>query len=346
MRATTALLFTFMAFAIAKPIYAGDHINILVYHHVSENTPASTSVSPAQFRQHLQLLQDEAFTVVDLESALVKLQRGESIADNAVAITFDDGYHNIYDNAWPLLKEFDYPFTVFVATDPIDQQYSDMMSWDQLRDLHHAGVTIANHSTDHAYLVRHHPRDTAWLAQTLKNIETAQQRLQSELGEGVPKWFAYPYGEFTADLANALETKGYTAFAQHSGGVWSGSDFQAIPRFAAAGIYANPETLVTKLRSKPMPVDESTLPDMVTTDTRPALTATLVQREDFAKALNCFVDGSWQDSSWPSDLTFRLQSDNPLGEGRHRYNCTAKAQSGDFFYWFSKPWLIYGDQRR
>ncbi|EAR08730.1 polysaccharide deacetylase family protein [Reinekea blandensis] len=325
---------------------AGSHINILVYHHVSENTPASTSVSPAQFREHLQLLQDNGFNVVDLESTLAQLQRGETVPDNAVAITFDDGYHNIYDNAWPLLKTFNFPFTVFVATDAIDQQYSDMMSWDQLRDMHQAGVTIANHSSDHGYLVRHQPRDEQWLTSTIANIEHAQERLEEELGSGVPKWLAYPYGEFSDALAERLQTLNYTAFAQHSGGVWSGSDFQAIPRFAAAGIYANPKTLLTKLQSRPMPVDEAQVSDMVTTQSRPELVATLVERNDFAKALNCFVDGAWQDSSWPSDLTFRVQSDTDLGEGRHRYNCTAKARSGDFYYWYSKPWLIYGQQDR
>lgn len=341
------LLTTLAALLLATQLQAAEHLNILVYHHVSENTPASTSVSPAQFREHLQMLKDEGFTVVDLADALNKLQAGLSITDKAVAITFDDGYHNIYDNAWPLLKEFGYPFTLFVATDAIDQGFSDMMTWDQLRDLSKDDdVTIANHSTDHGYLVRHHRRDQRWLASTQANIESAQERLHAELGDEPPKWFAYPYGEFTNTLAERLKAMGYLGFAQHSGGVWSGTNFQAIPRFAAAGIYANPKTLLTKLQSQPMPVDESQLADMITDEPKPLLEATLVSRDDFGKALNCFIDGAWQDSTWTSDLSFQVQSTQSLNQGRHRYNCTAKAQSGDFYYWFSKPWLVFGQEQR
>ena len=83
---------------------AAEHLNVLVYHHVSEETPASTSVSPAQFRSHLQLLTDQHFNVIALDQALTALQRGEALPERAVAITFDDGYRNIYDNALPLLE--------------------------------------------------------------------------------------------------------------------------------------------------------------------------------------------------------------------------------------------------
>jgi peptidoglycan/xylan/chitin deacetylase (PgdA/CDA1 family) len=325
-------------------VWASNSINILVYHHVSENTPASTSISPSKFREHLQFFSDNNFTVVDLESSLATLNRGETLADNAIAITFDDGYENIYQNAWPLLQEFNYPFTLFVATDAIDQKFGGMLSWDQLREMHAAGVTIANHSSDHDYLVRHRKLDELWLTNVKSNITHAQKRLEEELGSDIPKWFAYPYGEFTGSLKTALAEMGYLGFAQHSGGVWQQTDRQAIPRFAAAGIYSNTKTLLTKLQSKPMPIDESKLADMVTSKQQPVLNVELFQRNDFDKALNCFVDGQWQDANWQGDLNFSVTSEAKLGEGRHRYNCTAKSQSGSFYYWFSKPWLVYGTE--
>jgi peptidoglycan/xylan/chitin deacetylase (PgdA/CDA1 family) len=328
--------------ALVNAAWASDHLNILVYHHVSENTPASTSISPKKFNEHLQFFADEGFEVVDLEAAMASLKNGNKLPEKAIAITFDDGYENIYQNAWPMLKEFNYPFTLFVATDAIDQQFGNMLSWDQLREMKAAGVTIANHSTDHDYLVRYRKRDAAWLNNVKNNIEQAQTRLVEELGPGIPKWFAYPYGEFSDSLKEALETMGYLGFAQHSGGVWQKTDMQAIPRFAAAGIYSNTNSLLTKLNSRPMPVDESTLPDMVTQEQKPVLVADLFQRNDFAKSLKCFIDGQWQDSTWPSDKTFRVTTESELGEGRHRYNCTAKSNSGSFYYWFSKPWLVYG----
>lgn len=334
-------LFFVFACLLSQLSLSGDHVNILVYHHVSESTPASTSISPDMFRTHMQLLKDEGFVVVDLVDAVEKLRNNEPVPDNAVAITFDDGFRNIHDNAWPILKEFDYPFVMFIATDSIDDGFGDMMTWDHLRAMHNEGVTVVNHSSDHEYLVRHRKRDAQWLERTFENINHAQSRLEAELGEDLIKWFAYPYGEFTLSLANALVDAGYVGFAQHSGGFWSGSHFGAIPRFAAAGIYANPKTLLTKLQSKPMPVDESKVADMITEDAMPELEAHLLSKDDFSSALNCFVNGQWTDATWEATLTFTLQTQETLGEGRHRYNCTSKAKSGNFYYWYSKPWLVY-----
>lgn len=334
-----SVLIVLTFFCLGQALASG-HVNILVYHHVSESTPASTSISPSAFRSHMQLLKDNGFTVVSLETAIKGITEETPLPENAVAITFDDGYENIYLNGWPILKEYGYPFTVFVATDSIDESYSQMLSWDQLREMKDAGVSIANHSSDHGYLVRHRKFDDVWLNETLENLTDSQQRLSEELGQDIPKWFAYPYGEFNAPLADALKDLGYIAFAQHSGGAWKGSNMQAIPRFAAAGIYANPKTLLTKLQSRPMPVDESKLDDMVTKEARPELIAEVLDRGDMSPVLNCFVDGDWQDSSWLSEQSFRVQSDNALSEGRHRYNCTSKSKTGNFYYWFSKPWLI------
>ena len=52
-----------------------------------------------------------------------------------MAITIDDAFISVYKEGWPLLKEYNYPFTLFVATDPIDQRLNGYMNWDQLREL-------------------------------------------------------------------------------------------------------------------------------------------------------------------------------------------------------------------
>ncbi|HET8902777.1 MAG TPA: polysaccharide deacetylase family protein [Saccharospirillum sp.] len=326
--------------------HATDSVNILVYHHVANDTPASTTISPAGFREHLQLLRDNDFTVVSLEDALAAL-RGDAdvnLPEKAVALTFDDAYENIHTNAFPLLKEFDVPFTVFVATDPIDQNFQEMMSWDQLRDLQEWGATITNHSRDHDYMVRHSPLDDDWLESMVKNVNYAQNRLTNELGDTVPRWFAYPYGEYNKALKQALLDEGYVAFAQHSGGISANSDWGALPRFAAAGVYANPETLLTKLNSKPMPVNREALPDMLTSETRPSVTVEVTDMSDMSRSLNCFVDGSWVEAEWMADTRFRVTAPEALSDGRHRFNCTSQARSGSFFYWFSQPWLVQTDR--
>ncbi|MFG1498497.1 polysaccharide deacetylase family protein [Saccharospirillum sp. HFRX-1] len=327
----------------AGPALAQSHFNILVYHHVAEDTPASTTVSPATFREHLQYLRDNNHPVIAMQTALDAVRNNEELPDGAVVITFDDAFRNIYSNAFPLLQEFDAPFTIFAATDPIDQGFNDMLSWDQLREMQDWGATIANHSRDHDYMVRHSPRDNAWRETMAKNIRHAQQRLEAELGDEIPRWFAYPYGEYSEGLKSILQNENFVGFAQHSGGVYSGSDFLALPRFAAAGNYARLETLSTKLNSHPMPIDLASIPDMPTTESQPSMTVRVDDTSDMSRALNCFVDSSWQDAQWIDDQQFSLSAPEPLSTGRHRFNCTAQARSGDFFYWYSQPWLVLED---
>jgi peptidoglycan/xylan/chitin deacetylase (PgdA/CDA1 family) len=311
-----------------------------VYHHVSEESPASTSVSPATFRAHLQFFKDNQFKVIALDEALNAIAEQQPLPTNSIAITFDDAFRSIYYNAFPLLKEFDYPFTVFAATDPIDQQFNDMLTWDQLRELKQWKVTIANHSRDHSYLVRHRSLDSQWLAETRANIEYAQQRLIDELGEDTPKWLAYPYGEFSNPLQELLSEMNYIGFAQHSGGIDANSNTTALPRFAAAGIYANTKTLKTKIESMPMPIDESNLSDMLTSERQPIFRALITDLIDMDRAVNCFVDGQWHDANWTGQKSFEVMSEEPLGEGRHRYNCTSRSKTKNVYYWYSKPWLI------
>jgi peptidoglycan/xylan/chitin deacetylase (PgdA/CDA1 family) len=319
---------------------AQSHFNVLVYHHVSESSPASTSVSPEQFREHLSFFKDNNYPVVALDEALNTLAAGNELPKNAIAITFDDAYRSIYLNAFPLLKEYKVPFTVFAATDPIDQNFNDMLSWDQLREMKAWGAIIANHTKDHSYLVRHRSLDALWQQETKSNIEHAQQRLIEELGDDVPKWLAYPYGEFSQSLQSLLADMHYIGFAQHSGGITALSHQQALPRFAAAGIYANTKTLATKIESIPMPINEASLADMLTSENQPVLQATIDDMSDMSRVLNCFVDGRWHEVKWTGKQSFELVSDQPLSAGRHRYNCTAKSKTVNTYYWFSKPWLI------
>ena len=143
------IIFTCLAFLLVSPLHAAV---VLQYHHISTETPASTSTSPERFAMHLEYLDENGFEIVPLQDLVDQLATGKPLPDRTVAITFDDGYISIYDTAWPLLKEKGWPFTVFVNSEPHDQEKPLFMSWDQLRELHAAGATIANHSVSHPYL--------------------------------------------------------------------------------------------------------------------------------------------------------------------------------------------------
>ncbi len=335
--ALTLLLLLMFTSALAHS-HTGQHLNVLMYHHIANDTPPSTSTRVEVFQDHLDYLAEQ-HTVVDLVWALERLQAGEAIPENAVALTFDDAYINVYTNAWPLLQEAGFPFTVFVDTLPVDQGSRIVIGWDQLREMHADGVRILNHSHGHQYMVRSEAYDDAWREAMLHTVTHAQQRITEELGEAPPKIFAYPYGEYSHLLQDMLKELGYIAMGQHSGGIAEFSDWLGLPRFAAGGTAQNLDTLRVKLQSKPLPV-VFPLPDQVTNDRQPLLEVALLDDDQVRwQQLNCFTGAGRAIPFTVTDTHLRAQTDEPFRDGRNRYNCTAPAADGGF-YWLSQQWLI------
>ena len=329
---------------------ASNSFNILLYHHISSTMPRSTSLSAQEFEGHLEYLKQNDYTVVDLASAITAVQQGTELPEKAIVITFDDAWRNIYEQGLPLLQQYDYPFTVFVNTDPVDQNNRHAMTWDMLRDLKKQGVTLANHTRDHDYLVRKPMYNDQWLAATLDNINYAQQRLTDELGP-VPKWLAYPFGEYNDQLKLALKNRGYIAFGQQSGGVAEFSDWQALPRFPAAGRYSNLQSLKTKFASQPLPANYTAFTNpVIRTDqgdqSQPLLEVELTKAQKLGvrQQLSCFIVGERQMPNWQGKMNFTVQANKSLVKGRNRYNCTAPIWGQKNYYWMSHQWLVYGGE--
>ena len=186
---------------VIPKLHAADHAVILLYHHVSDNTPASTSVSPQVFRQHLDFLAAEGFTVLPLGRILTTIANGEPVPDKTVAITFDDAYRSVMDNALPMLEKHHWPFTVFVSTRAIDEGYRNYLTWDELRKLVKAGAEIGSHSHSHDHLVRRHDGESAseWRRRVEQDIRRATQQLETELDIRI-SLFAYTFGEYSANV--------------------------------------------------------------------------------------------------------------------------------------------------
>ena len=159
---------------------AAEHGVILQYHHVALDTPPSTSIAPAEFRAHMEYLRDNDYTVIPLDEMIERLRNQEDIAEKAVAITFDDGYLSIFEEAFPLLQGFDYPFTVFISTQPIDDTQANFMNWSQIRALSDAGVLIANHMVDHPYMLTRlvGEGETEWIERMRNELLLAEERIK------------------------------------------------------------------------------------------------------------------------------------------------------------------------
>ena len=115
---------------------------ILMYHNISDDTPASTSVSPAMFKQHMQHLADNGFTIWPLFQVLIHLANGKPVPAKTVSLTFDDAYKSVCSEVFPVLKEKGWLFTVFVTTQYIGEGYTNYMSWQQLREIRQFGGDV------------------------------------------------------------------------------------------------------------------------------------------------------------------------------------------------------------
>ncbi|WP_455198157.1 polysaccharide deacetylase family protein, partial [Kaarinaea lacus] len=127
---------------------------IFMYHHFGVSQYPSTNIRLEQFDAQLQYLADNDYQVWPLTKVAQYISAGKEFPGRVVAITIDDAYDSVYLEAFPRLRSRKWPFTVFVSTDGVDKRYKSYMTWDQMREMKQQGVTFANHSASHDYLVR------------------------------------------------------------------------------------------------------------------------------------------------------------------------------------------------
>lgn len=316
---------------------------ILQYHHVSETLPAVTSVSANTFTKHLSYLKEHNFNVIALNELISAIQQGKTLPEKAVAITFDDGYNNNYEQAAPILEKFGYPYTIFVNPTLIDEGKGYVMGWDKLKELASKGALIANHTAQHDYLhiKLKDESDAQWQARIKQDILHSQQRIKEEIGHDY-KYLAYPYGEFNNKLQALVEELGFIGIGQHSGAVNKNANFTRLPRFPASGFYSKLDTLITKLNSRAFSIKTLDYQDSVTSQNPPTLSIEFEMGDFHKSQFACYVSSVGQAKlTWINDTTVKIDSPKALNKGRSRFNCTAPSiEHPGSYYWFSQPWVI------
>lgn len=332
--------------------FSSSALVVLQYHHISENAPKATSISPAQFDAHLDFLEKNNFRVIDIAELNTYLNSESGLPDGAVIITFDDGYRSIYSEAFPRLKKRGWPFTVFVNSKPHDEKNPRFMTWKQLKEMSKHGATIANHTDSHLHMIRRETNEdtTAWLARMEKEIDFAEKRIEDEIGRSA-KYFAWPYGEYNSELANLLKKKKYLAFGQQSGPVSSTSDPQVLPRFPFGGPYGDMNDFASKVFSLPLPVNSVEIesaghgrftdPELPKGVTIPSLRINTPLAR-YIKNFRCYASGQGEIKTEVQSSTIVVKANRELNTGRSRYNCTADSGNGRF-YWYSQLFIKRND---
>lgn len=307
---------------------------IVMYHRFGEDAYPSTNTRLDQLDAHIAELARGGYTVRPVADIVAALKTGAPLPDRTVGITIDDAYASVYDHAWPRLRAAGLPFTVFVSSDAIDQGAGGMMNWDQIRELARAGVTIGHHAAAHAHMAGADPTANA------ADIARATRRLRAELGQA-PTLFAYPYGEYSLALRDAIAVAGFSAaFGQHSGVAHAQSDMFALPRFALNERYGGLDRFTLVAQALPLPVADVTPSEPVLADNPPAFGFTVTADVGDLGRLNCYASGAG--ATIVERLGARrieVRIDEAFAPGRARINCTLPGPDGRW-RWFGTQFLV------
>lgn len=196
-------------------------VPILMYHYIS-TPPADAdsyrlglSTSPDTFRQQMAYLAENGFTTIDLYDLSLAIVGKKELPEKPIILTFDDGYIDNYEIALPILQEFGFIGTFFIATDFVDRQDYNYMSWEMIMELSFAGMQIEPHSMTHPDLRGFTVGANAY------EMRGSRDRIAAFIGYE-PRFFAYPSGQYDENSVQAAEDLGFWGAVTTNGGTWHG----------------------------------------------------------------------------------------------------------------------------
>lgn len=195
----------------------GAGINILMYHQIGRFEPMqahrSTYCDHRRFASQMGYLKRFGYRVISLPEALACLRGDRPLPARAVVLTFDDGYENFYEYAWPVLRRHDFPAMVYLIAGMLGQPSSwfaadgrdtpPLMTAARVRQLRAEGVDFGAHSVSHVRLAQQ--QDTRRIRD---EVFRSKAMLEDVLGEPV-EHFCYPYGSHDRRVVDAVADAGY-----------------------------------------------------------------------------------------------------------------------------------------
>ena len=321
-----------LSFNEVKATEKNDYATVIMYHRFGESRFPSTNVTIQQFEAHLEFISKGDYTVVPLIDIIEKLQSGGELKDKTLAITIDDAYLSVYTEAWPRLKEYGFPFTIFIATDPVDNDLKNYMNWEQIRELQDSGVIIGSQTKSHPHMHRLSP------IKVEQEIASSNERFLKETGQ-YPQLFAYPYGEYSLDVVKAVKDAGFiAAFGQNSGVLFAEDNMFELPRFAFNENYGSIERLKLALDGKPLRVKDITPQNMVLEENPPSYGFTIHKSLTPIKQLRCFSGEFGKLNVEILGPRAEIRLPNAMKGPRSRINCTMPADNGRW-RWYGRQFL-------
>jgi len=178
----------------------------LMYHHVQTkettvaNKQTSLTVNTEIFKTQMQYLKDKNYNVLTMNDLINFFDSGASVPKHSVLLTFDDGYHDFYSDAFPILSSLGFHATVFTSTGLMNNP--GYLNWDEISGMN-GTILFANHTWSHKNVVTQ--------TSIMQNEISLADTQLSDHGLNSPKVFAYPYGPDNTASENYLNSLAYKA---------------------------------------------------------------------------------------------------------------------------------------
>ncbi|MFU1797964.1 polysaccharide deacetylase family protein [Paenibacillus azoreducens] len=255
-------------------IYYKNKVIVLMYHDVQPNPTNIKSLDTAVFKQQLDAMKANGFKWITMEQYADFITKRRPVPDNAVLLTFDDGYETFYKHVFPILQEYKVPATNFLIVSTVGNNKHPgipKLNWKQVQEMRKAGIDFYNHTYDsHSYGYIRLPGKTKDRAEpllmgplhnkTLHHVENqeeyvrrvkhdlglAGQILRQEVGN-TEDILAFPYGGYSKPVIDICHELGIRVTFSVKQGINSPGQYIGY-RVNAGGMDNNPISLIEYMK--------------------------------------------------------------------------------------------------
>lgn len=187
---------------VVAQIPTSARVPILMYHYISkppdprDQIRVGLSVPPDAFEQQMKFLRDNGYHTISLMDLYEHLRVGAPLPSKPLILTFDDGYRDNYEFAFPIMRKYGATGTIFLITDLIGK-YEPYMTWQQVKEMSDAGMSMESHTRTHPDLRNVDYAHRVW--QLTGPIEDITKYTGKR-----PYFFAYPAGRWNDDVLPIL----------------------------------------------------------------------------------------------------------------------------------------------
>jgi len=320
------LLFLFFCFGYECLNCKENSAIVLMYHRFNEAEHPATNISSETFEKQMEYLKKNNFNVLPTSFLVPFFKKEIKLPKKSVFITVDDAYRSVYDFAYPILKKYNFPFSVFVSTKFVSEdKKSDFMSWKMLKNLSEENVEILNHTENHKKLINLEPSEIK------EEFIVAEEKIFKNIGS-VKKITSYPYGESNLTVEKVVKELNFEiAFSQHSSPIHISNNKLKLARFSLNDEYGKLKRFKEIVNSKPLILEDFRITEK---NLDKGFVKIKFKSNVPENQINCFINGGANLELISEGNNSKLKIYN-LKNQRYRLNCTYISNIQKLF-WFGK----------